>query len=227
MTSQLVKSRKRSPIRIIGWSLLILLATFMFLLASRYLSLNPDAYFAQQRTVYMTQTVMLLLHIVGAMFATLLGPIQFLIANRPGRLLTLHRWLGSIYLLGVLAGGLGGLYLSLLAYGGWPARLGFAVLGLLWLFTGFMAYKHIRRKEIEQHREWMLRNYALTFAAVTLRLWLIVFQIAGFDFAVGYITVAWLCWIPNLFVTHWMIQRRRANLSRGKEVRSVLETASH
>jgi uncharacterized membrane protein len=209
-----------------GRALLLVLASFMFLLASRYLTLNPDAYFAQQRAVYLANTAMLLLHIVGAMFAVILGPIQFLLANRTGRWLKLHRWLGRLYMLGVLAGGVGSLYLSVLAYGGWPTRLGFATLGVLWLFSGYKAYKHIRNKEIDRHQDWITRNYALTFAAVMLRLWLIVFQIVGLEFGMAYLIVAWLCWIPNLFVAQWMIQHRRASLVRAKTVRSVLEVAS-
>ena len=72
-----------------------------------------------------------------------------------------------------------------------------------------MAYKHIHNKDIEHHREWMTRNYALTFAAVMLRLWQLAFGMAGVDFLLGYMTVAWLCWIPNLMAAEWIIRRNR------------------
>ena len=96
-----------------------------------------------------------------------------------------------------------------LAYGGVISQSGFTVLAILWLFSGGMAYKHIRNREIEQHRDWMARNYALTFAGVMLRLWMPTFVMAGVDFTAGYIVTAWLCWVPNLIVAHWMIHRRR------------------
>jgi hypothetical protein len=109
--------------------------------------------------------------------------------------------------------------MAFLAYGGLVAKLGFATLAMLWLFSAFMAYQHIRHKEIQQHKEWMIRNYALTFGAVTLRLWLGVFQAVGLDFLTGYMIVAWLAWIPNLFVVEWMIrQRRLTNLPQLKQV---------
>jgi uncharacterized membrane protein len=193
---------------------MLFLAALMFLLASRYLTMNPDVYFPEQRAVYVAHTTMLLMHIVGAMLATLIGPFQFLPGIRKGRFLKLHRWLGRTYLLGILFGGLGGLYLAFLAYGGLPARLGFASLAILWLYSGFTAYRHIRNKEIERHREWMTRSYALTFAAVTLRLWQLIFGMAGVDFLTGYVTVAWLCWIPNLLVAQWMISQRRRSQPR-------------
>jgi hypothetical protein len=53
----------------------------------------------------------------------------------------------------------------------------------------------------------MTRNYALTFAGVTLRLWLILFQVAGLDFTFSYIAMAWISWIPNLILAEWMFNR--------------------
>jgi uncharacterized membrane protein len=192
----------------VGWSVMLLLALLMFVLASRYLTFNPEVYFPEQRAVYIAHTFGIMSHIVGAMLATILGPFQFLPSIRKGNFLKVHRWLGRIYLMGVLIGGLGGLYMAFLAYGGLPAKLGFATLAILWLFSAFMAYRHIRNKEIQQHKEWMIRNYALTFAAVTLRLWQGVFQATGLEFLTGYIIVAWLSWIPNLLMAEWMVRRR-------------------
>ncbi len=74
-----------------------------------------------------------------------------------------------------------------------------------------MAYRHIRNKNLERHREWMTRNYALTFAGVTLRLWLPLFSGFGMEFQTAYMIVAWLCWVPNLVVAQWIINRKRNN----------------
>jgi hypothetical protein len=63
------------------------------------------------------------------------------------------------------------------------------------------------------HRAWMLRSYALTFAAVTLRIWLPLSQIAGIPFQEAYAAIAWLCWVPNLVVVEWFILRRRTGLA--------------
>jgi uncharacterized membrane protein len=214
MKAQTLPSRKTFPWRKVGWSVMTFLAALVFLVAGRYLTLNPDTYFSEQKAVYMLHTTALLMHIVGAMLAVILGPFQFLPRSRSRRFLNVHRWLGRIYLISVLVGGLGGLYMARLSYGGLPTHLGFAALGLLWLFSGWKAYRHIRRREIEPHREWMMRNYALTFAGVMLRLWMPILVSLGVEFLVAYIVVAWLCWIPNLLVAEWMIRRRRAGRQR-------------
>ncbi len=164
-----------------------------------------------------------MVHIVASMLAILIGPFQFLPGIRKGRLLKFHRWLGRTYLLCILFGGLSGLYMAQLAYGGIISHLGFTALAILWLFSGCRAYKHIRNKEIELHREWMTRNYALTFAGVMLRVWNPIFGIMGIDFTTGYIVVAWLCWVPNLIFAQWMINRNRRSL-RSSRVLNIRET---
>ena len=191
-----------------GWGVMLFLALAISLLVSRYLTLNPDVYFPQQREVYIANTVGILGHVIGSMFALALGPLQFLPGLRRRRWLRVHRWLGRIYLVGVAVGGVFAFYMAWLAYGGLVARVGFAILAVLWLYTGAMAYRAIRAKEIQEHQRWMIRNYALTFAAVTLRLWQVVFAVAGLDFLIAYRTVAWLSWVPNMLIVEWWIQQR-------------------
>ena len=217
MKSQTINSKPGFLPRL-GWVIMTFLAVMLFLVASRYLSLNPEVYFPEQKLVYMTHTVMLIMHVAGAMLAILIGPFQFLEGIRKGRLLKIHRWLGRTYLIAVLVGGLGGLYMAGLSYGGMTTHLGFGSLAIAWLFSGFMAYKHIRNKELELHREWMSRNYALTFAGVMLRLWTPLFGGLGMDFLTVYLIAAWLCWIPNLIVAQWIINRRRQSVARYPQV---------
>ena len=143
-------------------------------------------------------------HVFAAILALAIGPLQFssrLRARHP----VWHRWMGRIYLaVGVGVGGVSGLYMAFFAFGGVPARLGFAMLALAWLYTGWRAYAAIRAGEVEHHRAWMMRNFALAFAAVTLRLYLPMAMLAGAPFEAAYAAIAWLCWVPNLAVAHLM-----------------------
>ncbi len=99
--------------------------------------------------------------------------------------------------------------------GSWPdhsscaTSLGFALLAIGWLVTSAMAYRRIRQRIVDRHREWVIRSYALSFAAVTLRLEKVGFAALGTDFATAYVAVAWLAWIPNLVVAELIVRRSR------------------
>lgn len=53
----------------------------------------------------------------------------------------------------------------------------------------------------------MIRCYALTFAAVTLRLWLPLAQfVLHIEFIPAYQAISWLCWVPNLLVAEMIVR---------------------
>lgn len=145
------------------------------------------------------------LHVLGGAIVLLVGGLQFwrgLRLRRPH----LHRYLGRIYLLCVLVGGVAGLMLAPQSDGGLVAHLGFGLLALLWLYSAWQAYRSIRAGNVRAHRAWMIRNYALTFGAVTLRLYLgLLVGLAGVPFEEAYPAVAWLSWVPNLVIVEWYL----------------------
>lgn len=147
-------------------------------------------------------------HVLGGAVALLIGPFQFSARLRAKRL-ELHRWTGRVYLVAVLASGLAGLYLATVTFGGPAARIGFGMLAVLWLASGAMAYISIRAGRRSRHRKWMMRNYALTYAAVMLRILIPSFAAAGFGFEVSYPVIAWLCWVPSLVFVEWVLIGRR------------------
>jgi len=203
----------------IGWGLMTVLSLGIVLVASRYLTLNPELFFPQQRAVYLAQTTGIIGHIVGGIVALGLGPFQFLRGLRT-RQPALHRWIGRFYLLGILLGGVAGLYMATFAYTGPVAGFGFGALALLWLITGAFAYHSIRHGDVNRHRRWMIRNFALTFAAVTLRLQLPLLT-PMFGFELGYMIVAWSAWMPNLLVVEWFLNRRQWAVQRRPSTSSV------
>lgn len=72
-----------------------------------------------------------------------------------------------------------------------------------------MGYSTARAKRFRLHREWMVRSFALALAAVTLRIELpVLVFVAHTSFHAAYITVSWLCWIPNLVVAEWWLRRK-------------------
>ncbi|MEW6127435.1 MAG: DUF2306 domain-containing protein [Acidobacteriota bacterium] len=209
--------------KIIGWVLMATLATAVTLVSLRYFFFTPEKVTDANFSVHFSEHIfMFLTHVFGGTIALLLGPLQFWGKFR-NRRLSAHRWLGRIYLMGILIGGSGGLYMAFVSYGGLPTHIGFGMLASLWLTTGFLAYRTIRRGDTQAHRIWMIRNYSLTFAAVTLRLWIPTFMALGFSFLETYTTVAWIAWVPNLLIAEIYINRRQPQSVKDLSMRIAKE----
>ncbi len=189
------------------------LSLLVVVAATAYLRFDPDLYFPEQRAVYLTRQLPLYLHIGGAIVALAAGPWQFA-ARRRARRPRIHRALGSLYLAGCLIGGIGGIALSTTAHGGVVASTGFATLGVLWLATGAAGLAAILRGDVHAHRRWMVRSFALTFAAVTLRAYVGIATVLtetgawSVPFGTSYAAIAWIAWVPNLAVAWWLTRRR-------------------
>jgi uncharacterized membrane protein len=148
-------------------------------------------------------------HTVGGLIAALIGPFQFVGAIRR-RAPSLHRWMGRAYLASVGLSGLSGLYLAPGSFASNTYGIAFVALALAWLYTGSMAFLTIRRGEVAQHKRWMVRNYALTYAAVTLRVQMPFFiALVGLTPVMALNIVGWTCWVPSLIVVEWWMRRRR------------------
>ncbi|MDA2384532.1 DUF2306 domain-containing protein [Bacillus cereus] len=158
--------------------------------------------------------VMLFIHITTSIVALVIGPFTLSTKFRE-RNINRHRIVGRIYMVGILLGGVSGLYLSFYATGGLVAKLGFGLLSILWLASAYQALHRVKNKKIKEHRNWMIRNYSLTFGAVTLRIWLPLFIVLfGIErFELSYAIIAWLAWVPNLIVAELFIRKR---LNKGK-----------
>lgn len=153
-------------------------------------------------------------HVFSSMFALVAGFTQFsrmLLRRAP----KLHRGMGKLYVINVLLiTGPAGLVMSVYANGGWTSKLAFLVLSLLWWFTTFEGWRTAHRKRWLAHRDWMIRSYALTLSAITLRCWKYLiatnFEMPPMDM---YRLVAWLGFVPNLLVAEWIVRSLRKSQS--------------
>lgn len=195
-----------------------LLSLVIVVVATQYFAFDSTRYFEEQRAVYVARQGVLYLHITGAVVALTMLPLQFAAFVRrrwPG----LHRASGRLYVFGCVIGGVGGLALSTSAYGGSAAGLGFAGLALAWMATTIVALRAILHRDVARHRRWMILSGSLTFAAVTLRLYLGVYfglvetGVIDVAFATAYAAIAWLAWVPNLTLA-WFATRPRVGRSQ-------------
>jgi uncharacterized membrane protein len=150
------------------------LALLLGSIAVMYFSFRPDINFLRVKQAFVNDTLWrtsFYVHISGGILAIVAGPLQFLKWIRK-RNVKVHRTIGKVYVVAILViGAPAGFYMALFANGGPWASTGFAVMAMLWFYTTWTAYRFIRVHDLREHRRWMIRSYALTFSAVTLRLW--------------------------------------------------------
>ncbi|WP_172293124.1 DUF2306 domain-containing protein [Pseudoruegeria sp. HB172150] len=186
-------------------SLAIALASWRWLALGVELSMPPMFHHVFKKPVA------LYVHIFFAPVALALMPFQFWAGLR-NRRPAVHRWLGRGYGMAILFSGTGGFFIALNTNAGPVAASGFALLAVLWLATTARGIQLAMARRIAEHRRWMIRSAALTFAAVTLRLYLPLLA-AAFGFETGYPIVAWLCWVPNLLIAEWLLLRPQSRLA--------------
>jgi uncharacterized membrane protein len=156
------------------------------------------------------------LHVGLGGLALLVSPLQFLTRLR-ARAPRVHRVVGRVVLASIAVAGAAGLVLAPHSLAGPVGTAGFGLLAVLWLTCAATAFGAIRRGDVATHRRWMVRTFALTYAAVTLRLWLGVLigvqtGLLGVDgevaFDRAYLVVPFLSWVPNLLVAEWYLATR-------------------
>ncbi len=210
--SPLTRSGAWSPTTWAAWLVLLLLATVVGIYSMRYALPNIPA--PANLPSFVSHRKLLIIHAVTASVALLLGPWQFVAGFRRWRL-PWHRWMGRAYGLSVLVAGLTAFPVATNASQGIVSSLGFMTLAVFWLAATATAIRHAMKGRIPEHRRWMVRSYALTAAAVTLRILLAGSTALHLPFHIAYPAIAWLSWVPNWIVAEMWL---RAELRRRQHV---------
>jgi uncharacterized membrane protein len=121
-----------------------------------------DAHFANHRTLTLA-------HILPAMLFMVLGPLQFVRSLR-SKHPQLHRWSGRIFLTASAVVGITGLTMAFgKTIGGLDEKAAITLFVTFFLLALAKALWHALRREFAQHREWMIRGYAIGLAVATIR----------------------------------------------------------
>lgn len=154
-------------------------------------------------------------HILFGGLALLVGGFQFSRALRR-RSIRLHRWIGRTYVASVAIGGASAFVMSFFSSVALLGFFGFGTLAVLWIWTTYRGYRSARDGDLASHQAWMIRSYALTYAAPTLRIWLLLLIVVQLPFGVdpaaiganAYAPVPFLCWLPNIVIAEYIVYRR-------------------
>lgn len=207
-------SAKRWP-KVIALTILLFVAVAFVAKYVFYYYLHYDeAGFTASEPHFWRERGWVLLHITSGTTALLLGPWQFSRRIRQ-RYLQLHRISGRIYLIAIVLGAVAAFRLAVATPFGHAWSFGLAMLAIAWLTTSAMAYYAVRKRQIQIHREWMVRSYVVTFAFVTFRVlndfppmltWLPEADRANVSI--------WACWAVPLLFTEVILQLTRMSQSR-------------
>jgi Predicted membrane protein (DUF2306). len=153
------------------------------------------------------------IHVCTAIFALPAGFTQFstyLLNAYPG----VHRAIGYLYVFTILIfAAPSGLLIGSVANGGLTSVIAFELLGLGWFYFTWRAVRLAGQRKFNEHCDFMIRSFALTCSALTLRFWKValvyLFQPNPMDV---YQIIAWLGWIPNLLLAEFIIYRKTHKL---------------
>lgn len=205
---------KLKQIIYLAWMGVILYFCFLMLLVTLpYLSfkLNVDFLLTKQSIIHIKYwRYAFYAHILSSMFVLLAGVVQFwnyfLLHFKKW-----HRNIGKLYVFLVLfVSGPGGLVMSFYANGDVTAKISFVLLSVLWILFTALAFMYVLRKNFILHRNFMIRSYALTLSAVTLRGYAFLLSFfSHLEAKQEYALLAWSSWSINLLIAEVLIYYRR------------------
>ena len=179
-------------------------------ITAAYIPYNTDVGFLRIKQDYIDidhWRIAFFVHVYASTWALLAGFTQFS-SNIQSFYPKLHRAFGYVYVTDVLfITGPAGLLMGVYANGGLPSKISFVMLAVGWITFTAIALVKAKKGDFVSHRNFMIRSYALTLSAVTLRAWKWTitnsFELPPMDV---YRAVAWLGWIPNLIFAELLIR---------------------
>ncbi|MBO9698681.1 MAG: DUF2306 domain-containing protein [Sporocytophaga sp.] len=205
----MIKTTPARIIQVILSAIVLFTVWLMFKITIPYFSFRYDIGFLLTKQAILHKAIWrwsFYIHIASSIFVLLFGIFQFikpLLESFP----KLHKLLGKAYVFIILfLSAPSGLVMAFYANGGIYAKISFVLISLLWWLFTFVAFLKIRDRKIKGHIDFMVRSYALTLSAITLRTYVLILPIFIHLHAKEmYTLVAWLSWVPNLIIAEVII----------------------
>lgn len=192
-----------------------MLAFFTFLMAritAEYFPYNTDVGFLRIKQEYIDidhWRIAFFVHVYASIWVLFAGFSQFS-SYIQGFYPQVHRTLGYVYVTNVLLiTGPAALVMGVYANGGVTSKTAFIMLAIGWIVFTAAALVKAKNGDFASHRNFMIRSFALTLSALTLRAWkwAITNTVDDLPPMDVYRLVAWLGWVPNLLAAELVIRR--------------------
>ena len=187
-----IRRKMRKMLDKVGWTVvLLLLFVGLSSLVSRVVLLNSE--FSREVVNigngvnnfdirYIQHYFVAGVHLLFGLIVYVFAPFQFMTSIRK-RFIGFHRWSGRAWMISGAVAGFTGAFFGVV----WPftGHQGFgllqtginAIIGPYTLFCLYKAYSNIRARNFGEHREWMIRTFALMLGVATQRVLMIVLTV--------------------------------------------------
>jgi uncharacterized membrane protein len=196
---------------------------FLLSVAGKYHAPNAAAY-----AMFQHRRGWLFAHLAGGTVTILLGPVQLMMRS----VITsrrVHRWIGRVYLFGMLVACTAAIGLNLTSPAPSAIRVAFASTTLAWICTAVPGLLAIRRGDERAHRRWMVRTYLVTLAPVLFRVLLDLALRSGVAVSPGVIAgLLWASWALPLLVNETLgLLARWIRASAGRPALGATVSSQH
>ena len=206
----------RAPSRVAEWrapiALIALCAIPLLAGAVRLVTLAAGVSVTSENARFFGAPVPVVLHVLSVATFIVLGAFQFvpdIRRRRPGW----HRRIGRVLIVAGLIAALSGLWMS--QFYALPAHDGVLLyvfrmfFGTLMVVSILLAFAAIRRRQVNRHRAWMMRAYAIGLGAGTQVIMLLVGEVVlGPPGTFARALLMGGAWALNLAIAEWVIRRR-------------------
>jgi Predicted membrane protein (DUF2306) len=198
-------------LQIIFWGTIAYFTFLLLLICLQYIPIQYDVAFlvTKQSCIHLGYfKIAFFTHVFSAIFAIIFGGIQFVTFVRINYK-SIHQIVGKLYIgIILLLAGPSGLVLGIYANGGLIAQFSFTILSIIWMVFTFKALLCAKKKDFQSHQSFMIRSYALTLSAISLRLLkLLIVHTVAWPPMDTYVIVSWASWLMNLLLAELVIYR--------------------
>ncbi|MBB3699451.1 DUF2306 domain-containing protein [Flammeovirga yaeyamensis] len=200
----MMKSISIPVFKVIYYAAFIYFSYLMLLITLQYIPIQFDVAFLnlkEEEIQLPYYQIAFFGHVYSSIFVLVLGGFQFSKSIRI-KFPSIHKHIGKIYVfLILLVSCPSGFIMALHANGDTFTKTSFVLQAVLWFWFTYKAFDYVRLKNWDLHQKFMLRSFALTLSAISLRLfkWIIVNTLATPPMDT-YKFVAWLGWVFNIAV---------------------------
>jgi len=179
---------------IIGTAILFWFVAYHVLMPFKHLLLYETHDAKNYPRLFTHNYIIIFSHVLASIIVALLMPWQFLI-YKVKKLRKVHKIFGYTCLIASGFAAPTAIYLSYTSNNPFFTSTGNALAALGWCIALWIAFYYIKNRNIQKHKQWMIRTYVFFLDGAVLRIIFTEMEIFSKAGSVSYYPEAWLAWL--------------------------------